>query len=112
MTLRCYNPAGAILRNGLSIAMSSEIQQLHVIVRGYVQGVNFRSSTATVADHLGLSGWVRNQADGSVEVVAEGPRPGLERLLDFLRRGPPAARVTRVEPEWRAATQAFRRFEA
>ena len=60
---------------------------------------------------LGLSGWVRNQPDGSVEVLAEGPRPLLEQLLAFLRRGPPSARVSGVEPAWQPASQSFHQFE-
>ena len=91
--------------------MNSEIHQLHVVVRGQVQGVNFRSSTVNQASRLGLAGWVRNQPNGSVEVLAEGPRPALEHLLDFLRRGPPSARVTGVEPVWQPATRAFQHFE-
>ena len=91
--------------------MNSEIHQLHAVVRGRVQGVNFRSSTVNQASCLGLAGWVRNQPDGSVEVLAEGPRPSLENLLDFLRRGPPSARVTGVEPAWQPATRAFQHFE-
>lgn len=91
--------------------MSSEIYQLHAIVRGQVQGVNFRSSTVNQAARLGLAGWVRNQPDGSVEVLAEGPRPALGRLLDFLRQGPPSAHVTGVEPAWQPASRAFKQFE-
>ncbi len=91
--------------------MSSDIQQLHAIVRGRVQGVNFRHSTVTQASRLGLLGWVRNQPDGSVEVLAEGPRPVLEELLAFLRHGPPSARVSGVDPVWQPATQSYRQFE-
>ena len=91
--------------------MSSDNQQLHAIVRGRVQGVNFRYSTVTQASRLGLSGWVRNQPDGSVEVLAEGPRHVLEQLLAFLGHGPPSARVSGVEPVWQPASQAYRQFE-
>jgi acylphosphatase len=91
--------------------VSSDIQQLHAIVRGRVQGVNFRASTVTQASRLGLLGWVRNQPDGSVEVLAEGPRPALEQLVAYLRRGPQGARVSAVEPVWQTATQTFRQFE-
>ncbi len=93
------------------LAMSSNAQQLHAIVRGQVQGVNFRSSTQAQARRLGLSGWVRNRRDGSVEVLAEGPRAGLEQLLSFLRYGPPAAIVSEVQPTWLQATLAFKQFE-
>ena len=92
--------------------MSSDIQQLHAIVRGRVQGVNFRSSTVSQASRLGLLGWVRNQPDGSVEVLAQGPRPALEQLLAFLKQGPLGARVSGVEPAWQPPSQPLQQFEA
>ncbi len=92
-------------------AMSTDDQQLHALVRGRVQGVNFRSSTVAVARQLRLSGWVRNVPDGSVEVLAEGPRPTLDQLLRFLQRGPTGALVTEVTPDWRPASRSFRQFE-
>jgi acylphosphatase len=91
--------------------MAETERQLHAVVHGRVQGVNFRYYTLQTANQLGLTGWVRNRPDRTVEVVAEG-RPGpLERLLAFLHSGPPSATVTRVEVQWRAATGAFDRFE-
>ena len=69
-------------------------------VRGRVQGVGFRAFVYDQARRLGLGGSVRNCWDGSVEVVAEGPRDRLERLLDVLREGPRAARVEGVEVRW------------
>ncbi|MBI4567401.1 MAG: acylphosphatase [Planctomycetes bacterium] len=71
-------------------------------VIGRVQGVAFRASTLDVALDLSLSGFVRNLPDGSVEVIAQGPPPALARLEQFLRRGPPLARVERIESEPRA----------
>jgi acylphosphatase len=93
------------------LPMVTDTQQLHAIVRGLVQGVNFRSSTVTQARRLRLTGWVRNNSDGSVEVVAEGQRADLDKLLEFLRRGPAGAHVTEVQPDWRAAGKSFRQFE-
>jgi acylphosphatase len=84
--------------------------RLHAIVHGTVQGVNFRYYTRLRAEALGLSGWVANRSDGTVEVVAEGPRPAVEALLDFLRQGPPAARVDYVETYWEKPTGEFRGF--
>ena len=72
-----------------------------VVVRGLVQGVAFRHFTKVRARELGLGGWVQNQDEGSVEVWAEGPRDKVEALVAWLRRGPPAAAVTRVEIEER-----------
>ena len=74
--------------------------RLHLVVSGLVQGVFYRQSTADVAGGLGLRGWVRNLADGRVEVLAEGGREALEALLAACRRGPPAARVADVEVAW------------
>lgn len=80
----------------------SERARLHAIVHGVVQGVNFRYQTRRQARALLLDGWVRNLRDGSVEVLAEGPRPQLEALLRYLHHGPPAAQVVRVEATWAA----------
>lgn len=72
---------------------------LHVAVRGRVQGVGFRWFVRERARSLGLSGWVRNEPDGSVEVFAVGPDGELARLRHLLEQGPPAARVERVVDE-------------
>jgi acylphosphatase len=79
-------------------------------VDGRVQGVFYRASTQTTAQNLGLTGWVRNREDGSVELVAEGPRASLESLLEWCRSGPPRARVELVEPRWAEATGEFLDF--
>ncbi len=68
-----------------------------VIVRGRVQGVFFRGSTSERAGELGLAGWVRNRADGTVEAVFEGPVEAVEAMLDFCRSGPRWARVEQLE---------------
>jgi acylphosphatase len=68
----------------------------HLIVEGRVQGVWFRDSTRQEAVRLGLSGWVKNRFDGTVEVVAEGPSERVRTLVSWCHHGPPAARVTGV----------------
>ena len=80
--------------------MATEITQLHAVVRGRVQGVNFRAATQREAQRLDLAGWVRNRPDGSVEVLAEGPRAALDQLETYLHQGPPAAAVSEVHAEW------------
>ncbi len=70
---------------------------LSVKVTGRVQGVWFRAWTREEAERLGVSGWVRNAADGSVEAHLEGPKETVAAMVEALRRGPPAARVTDVE---------------
>lgn len=66
---------------------------------GLVQGVFFRADTKRKADELGLTGWVRNCEDGSVEVFAQGKEDALEKLEKWCRKGPPAAEVQHVERE-------------
>ena len=85
--------------------------QLRAIVRGQVQGVGFRMWAQRRARILGISGYVRNLADGSVEVVGEGSRETLEQLLAILRRGPESAEVHSVERIWSACASEFDRFE-
>ena len=70
------------------------------MVQGDVQGVGFRYFVQRRAEEMGLAGWVRNRPDGSVEVLAEGSRAALARLLEMLGRGPGAAAVDRVDAEW------------
>ena len=77
--------------------------RLEAIVRGRVQGVGFRVWALREGMHLGLDGFVANEADGSVRVVAEGPRDVLERLVERLEEGPPAALVERVGSRWEPA---------
>ncbi|NPV76810.1 MAG: acylphosphatase [Anaerolineae bacterium] len=89
---------------------SQEICRLHTLIEGHVQGVGFRFFVQARAEKLGIKGWVRNTYDGSVEVVAEGPRETLETLLQDLRTGPPAAWVTQVKINWSAPTGEFRSF--
>jgi acylphosphatase len=84
--------------------------RLHAIVVGNVQGVGFRAFVIRNANRLGLSGWVRNRWDYTVEVVAEGEREPLDQLLSALRRGPSAAMVTQVKPNWGKASSEFEGF--
>lgn len=79
---------------------------LHIIVRGRVQGVGFRWFVRERARELGLGGWIRNNPDGSVEVVASGPDESLTRFLEEVRRGPPGARVSRLDEVPTAPTPA------
>lgn len=81
------------------------------MVRGDVQGVGFRYFVQRRAQLLGLKGWVRNNDDGTVEVVAEGEREELEQLKRALQEGPRMARVDRVETQWSPGTGNLRGFE-
>jgi len=73
-------------------------------VRGRVQGVSFRAATRREAQQLDLHGHAVNQPDGTVEVLVEGAEQAIERLADWLQRGPVLARVDRVDRETVPAT--------
>lgn len=78
-----------------------ELRSLRATAHGRVQGVFFRESTRQRAEQLGLTGYARNLPDHrTVEVTAEGEEGKLEELVEFLKMGPPAARVDSVETEW------------
>ncbi|MFC2095852.1 acylphosphatase [Candidatus Bipolaricaulota bacterium] len=77
--------------------------RLEAQVHGLVQGVFFRHFTRQTAQALGIAGSVRNQANGTVLVVAEGSRHSLEALLEWLEHGPELARVDRVDAQWSQA---------
>jgi len=81
-----------------------------VYVSGRVQGVFFRYETKSLADELGVKGWVRNLPDGRVEAVFEGEETLVRRMIDFCRKGPPGARVTGVEIEWEEYKGEFKGF--
>lgn len=80
--------------------MTTTQERLHLIASGRVQGVGFRYHTQAKASSLGLTGWVKNLPDGAVEIVAEGPKSALEKLLEWTHHGPPAASVTEVRARW------------
>ncbi|MFH1818729.1 MAG: acylphosphatase [Pseudomonadota bacterium] len=69
----------------------------HLRIHGRVQGVWFRESMRIEAERLNVAGWVRNQADGSVEAVVQGSVEAVAALIEWARSGPPQARVDRVE---------------
>jgi len=86
-------------------------KRLHALVKGRVQGVNFRWYTRQRAQELGLTGWVRNMQSGRrVEIIAEGPPNDLGDLVLFLHQGPPAAQVDQVEVNWEHASDEFTNF--
>ena len=84
--------------------MTSDPVRLEATARGRVQGVGFRYFVLRRGRELGLTGWVANEADGSVRCVAEGPRSDLEALLESIERGPAGALVERVSATWSNAT--------
>ena len=69
----------------------------HLSIHGRVQGVFYRGWMVETARGLGLSGWVRNRRDGTVEAMVQGDEDGVERFIELARNGPSAARVERLE---------------
>lgn len=88
----------------------ADIASLHAIVRGRVQGVFFRAFVETFARQLNLTGYVRNLPDGTLEVKAEGERQELEKLVESLKAGPPAAIVNGVAVTWGKYEGEFTQF--
>jgi acylphosphatase len=87
------------------------MQRVHLVVTGRVQGVGYRWYVLRRAQALGLGGEVRNRRDGAVLIDAEGPRAGLEELVELAREGPPASIVTAVDVSWSEGPRRWRAFE-
>jgi acylphosphatase len=77
--------------------VSEEFLTVRLLIKGRVQGVWYRGWAVENASRMGLDGWVRNRLDGSVEALLSGPRDKVETMIEACRRGPPAARVDRIE---------------
>jgi acylphosphatase len=82
-----------------------------ILISGLVQGVLFRRGIADLARQLNVTGWVRNLPEGSVEVVCEGDKDKLDRVIQFCRVGPPGARVKNVDVDWFDFSGDFRGFK-
>ncbi|WP_332899392.1 MULTISPECIES: acylphosphatase [unclassified Haladaptatus] len=80
----------------------TERVRAHVFVSGKVQGVYYRANTRDKAQELGVSGWVKNLADGRVEAVFEGDESEVDALIEWCHTGSPAADVTSVEAEYKS----------
>ena len=87
------------------------MKRLHLIIHGKVQGVFFRDYVKKTADSLDLKGFVKNNSDGTVEVVAEGSEEKLKKLLDQCRQGSSSSKVDKTEDSWEEASASFDSFE-
>ncbi|MGQ9680517.1 MAG: acylphosphatase [Candidatus Bathyarchaeia archaeon] len=84
--------------------------RLHIYVLGKVQGVFYRSNTCEKAEELGITGWVKNLADGRVEIIAEGEEEKLKKLVEWCRVGPRWAKVEDLNVNVEPATGEFKSF--
>jgi len=84
--------------------------RVHVFVSGLVQGVFYRQNAKRVADSLGLRGWITNLRDGRVEAVIEGPEERVREMVEWMKKGPPMARVERVEVVREKYVEEYRDF--
>lgn len=87
------------------------MKRLHLIIHGKVQGVFFRDYVKKTADSLDLNGFVKNNPDGTVKVVAEGNEEKLKKLLEKCRQGSSSSKVEKIENSWEEASEDFDSFE-
>jgi acylphosphatase len=83
----------------------------HIFVSGRVQGVFFRVETRYEAMKRNVAGWVRNTYGGRVEAIFEGEREDVEKMIDFCRKGPSGARVTKIDVQWEEYSGEFKDFK-
>jgi len=90
--------------------MNIDVERLHIIVEGHVQGVGFRYFVDGLAHEMNITGWVRNLENGDVEITAEGEKNSLEHLLTLVSQGPTGSSVVSVIHEWLPADNTFYQF--
>ena len=83
---------------------------VQLVVKGRVTGVFFRASAQREARRLGVTGWVKNRNDGSVEIMAEGDEDAIKEIISWAHHGPSASRVDSVDVRWRSYTGEFADF--
>ncbi len=84
--------------------------QAHVFISGFVQGVGFRHFIRSQARELGLTGWVKNVPDGSVEAAFQGPKEKIEEIIKHCKRGPFLSEVEKVDVKWEKIEEKFDDF--
>lgn len=87
------------------------MKHLNIYIFGRVQGVGFRVSAQSLANTLNITGFIRNEPDGSVYIEAEGEKNNLNKFLDWCKKGPSMARVEKIEFEFTNNTRDFKSFE-
>lgn len=92
------------------MANNNNQARVHIFISGVVQGVFFRVRTVQKAKELGLAGWVKNTDDGRVEAVFEGGKQAIEKMINWMRIGPPQARNIQLGAEWEDCKGEFNDF--
>ena len=98
------------LLSPLLAALASTVR-VRLFISGVVQGVSYRASTQEQARRRGIVGWVKNLEDGRVEAVAQGSKDQVAELIAWCRKGPPAAKVEKVDLSWEEVGDEFRAFD-
>lgn len=84
----------------------------HVYISGFVQGVGYRQFVKKNAKKLGINGWVKNLPDGRVEAIFQGAKEGIEKMIEFCKKGPFLSEVEEVQVEWEESEKGtFKTFE-
>lgn len=86
------------------------MHQAHLIISGKVQGVFYRATCQEVAESYSLKGWVRNLPTGQVEVLAQGEKEKIEKLIMWCKKGPSGAKVSGVNIEWQEVSEELGNF--
>ena len=86
-------------------------QRVNIFISGRVQGVFFRQFIQEKAQELGLFGWVKNLADGRVEIIIEGGKEKIDKILTYLKQGPPLSKVESIEVDYQKYQGEFEIFE-
>jgi acylphosphatase len=89
---------------------ASKVKAARLRISGRVQGVGFRYWASHLAERYGVTGWVRNEMDGTVSIECEGPEASVDKFIQIVRQGPPGARVDQVEISHLPPRGAYRRF--
>lgn len=104
-------PDQRIVNDMKKLHQTENVETIRVRVTGRVQGVGFRAAAVRQAHMLGVTGWVRNDADGSVEALLQGGHDLVDRMLSWLHMGPPGANVAEVDHAEEQTERRFDRFE-
>ena len=86
------------------------MHQAHLIISGKVQGVFYRASCQDMAVKYGLNGWVKNLPSGEVEILVQGDKEQIEKLIEWCKKGPPNADVTDVKIKWQEINEKINGF--